>query len=143
ARGRPEGGSWARPRGSGPRRPDRPRRRRARSLVTQRLPLARGARARTDLAAGTRDQGSGPGPRAPEGPRRRLRRDRRLRAARARGCGSRRQDALDRQRRPREGEGMSTRPRKPGPAIPEPVSLAISYLLQMKERGDKIVIVDA
>ena len=58
----------------------------------------------------------------PERPRRRLRRGRRLRAARARRRRSRRQDAFDRQRRPRQGDGMSTRPRKPGPAARHPAS---------------------
>ena len=38
---------------------------------------------------------------------------------------------------------MSTRPRKPGPATPAPGKLALPELLQMKARGEKIVMVTA
>ena len=38
---------------------------------------------------------------------------------------------------------MSTRPGKPGPATPAPGKLALPELLQMKRRGDKIVMVTA
>ena len=38
---------------------------------------------------------------------------------------------------------MSTRPRKPGPATPAPGKLALPELLEMKRRGDKIVMVTA
>ena len=81
--------------GRDPRLPDRPRRGRARAVVPQRLPLARGARG---------------GPRSARAPRardrallnglRRLLRGGRLRAARARRRGPRRPNTFDRQRRP-------------------------------------------
>src|SRR6266567_3272296 len=38
---------------------------------------------------------------------------------------------------------MSTRPRKPGPATPAPGKLALPELLEMKRRGEKIVMVTA
>ena len=38
---------------------------------------------------------------------------------------------------------MSTRPRKPGPATPAPGKLALPELLEMKARGEKIVMVTA
>src|SRR5881398_188522 len=38
---------------------------------------------------------------------------------------------------------MSTRPRKPGPATPAPGKLPLPELLEMKRRGDKIVMVTA
>ena len=38
---------------------------------------------------------------------------------------------------------MSTRPGKPGPATPAPGKLALPELLEMKRRGDKIVMVTA
>ncbi|OLE31195.1 MAG: 3-methyl-2-oxobutanoate hydroxymethyltransferase [Actinobacteria bacterium 13_1_20CM_3_68_10] len=38
---------------------------------------------------------------------------------------------------------MSTRPRKPGPATPAPGKLALPELVQMKARGEKIVMVTA
>src|SRR5438874_12891213 len=38
---------------------------------------------------------------------------------------------------------MSTRPRQPGPATPAPGKLALPELVQMKARGEKIVMVTA
>src|SRR5262249_24829964 len=42
-----------------------------------------------------------------------------------------------------EGAGMRTRPRQPGPATPAPGKLPLPELLQMKRRGEKIVMVTA
>ena len=94
ARPRPE------PRARDPRRPDRPRRRRARALVAQRPALARGAAAGARDPARARDARSRPRPRDPRRgrDRARVRRRRRPRRPDARRRRPRRLDPPDRQR---------------------------------------------
>src|SRR5919198_5828936 len=109
--------------------PDRPRRGRARRLVAQRLPLARGARSRACAAP----RASGARPHAPRRPGGRLLRGGRLRAARTRRRGPRRRYQADRQRRSGRRTCMSV----PRGKLPLP------KLAEMKQRGERIVMVTA
>ena len=95
--------------------------------------------------ARARDGRPRPGPRSARRgrARARVRRGRRPRRADPRGRSPRRLDPPDRQRPAGRRPRMTTRPRTPAPNAPAPGKLPLTELVEMKRRGEKIVMVTA